>query len=70
MSPIETIKAAYAAFGRNDPFVLFAAMERGCSRRSKNGGAPLDSPCCHVFRFHSDKVVMFQQYTDTASGRD
>jgi ketosteroid isomerase-like protein len=32
----------------------------------KNGGAPLDSPFCHVYRFHGDKAVMFQQYTDTA----
>jgi ketosteroid isomerase-like protein len=31
----------------------------------KNGGAPLDSPFCHVYRFHGDKVVTFQQYTDT-----
>lgn len=27
MSPIETIKAAYDAFGRNDPSVLFGAMD-------------------------------------------
>jgi len=27
MSPFETITAAYAAFGRNDPSVLFAAMD-------------------------------------------
>jgi hypothetical protein len=27
MSPFETIKAAYAAFGRNDPSVLFGAMD-------------------------------------------
>ena len=27
MSAIETIKAAYAAFGENDPSVLFAAMD-------------------------------------------
>jgi ketosteroid isomerase-like protein len=27
MLPIETIKAAYAAFGRNDPSVLFGAMD-------------------------------------------
>lgn len=26
MSPVETIKAGYAAFGRNDPSVLFGAM--------------------------------------------
>ena len=27
MSPLETIKAMYAAFGRNDPSVLFGAMD-------------------------------------------
>ena len=27
MSPLETIKAAYAAFARNDPSVLFGAMD-------------------------------------------
>jgi ketosteroid isomerase-like protein len=27
MSPVETIKAAYAAFGKNDPSVLFGAMD-------------------------------------------
>ena len=32
----------------------------------KNGGATLDSPFCHVFRFDGDKAVTFQQYTDTA----
>ena len=123
MSAIETIKAAYAAFGRNDPSVLFATMDpaiiwnqaegnpladrnpyvgpqavgEGVFARllaaidnftvapgtfidggdhvvvlgryrgtMKNGGATLDSPFCHVHRFHGDKVVMFQQYTDTA----
>lgn len=123
MSAIETIKAAYAAFGRNDPSVLFAAMDPGISWNEaegnpladrnpyvgpqavgdgvfarllsaidhftavpstfidggdhvvvlgryggtmKSGGAPLDAPFCHVYRFHGDKAVMFQQYTDTA----
>jgi ketosteroid isomerase-like protein len=32
----------------------------------KDGGATLDSPFCHVYRFHADKAVTFQQYTDTA----
>jgi len=123
MSALGTIKAVYAAFGRNDPSVLFAAMDPAINwiqaeggplaDRSpyvgpqavgdgvfarllaaidnftvvpstyidggdhvvvlgryggtmKNGGAPLDSPFCHVFRFHGDKVVTFQQFTDTA----
>ena len=123
MSAIETIKAAYAAFGRNDPSVLFAAMDSAISWNQaegnpladrnpyigpqavgegvfarllaaidnftvvpgtfidggdhvvvlgryggtmKTGGARLDAPFCHVWRFHSDKLVMFQQYTDTA----
>jgi ketosteroid isomerase-like protein len=32
----------------------------------KDGGATLDSPFCHVYRFHDDKIVTFHQYTDTA----
>ena len=32
----------------------------------KNGVAPLDSPFCHVYRFHGEKAVIFQQYSDTA----
>ena len=32
----------------------------------KDGGAPLDSPFCHVYPFEGDKAVMFQQFTDTA----
>jgi ketosteroid isomerase-like protein len=121
MSGCETIKAAYAAFGRNDPSVLFAAMDPAITWNEaegnpladrnpyvgpqavgegvfarilaaidnfsavpstfidggdyvvvlgryggrKSGGATLDAPFCHVYRFHGDKVVMFQQYTDT-----
>ena len=34
--------------------------------RMKAGGATLDAPFCHVFRFRDGKAVMFQQYTDTA----
>ncbi len=30
------------------------------------GGAMLDAPFCHVYRFLDDKAVTFQQYTDTA----
>jgi hypothetical protein len=123
MSAVDTLKAAYAAFGRNDPSVLFAAVDpavqwneaegnpladrnpyvgpqaigdgvfarllaaidnftvepstfidggeyvvvlgryRGTMKR---GGATLDSPFCHVYQFRGGKVVMFQQYTDTA----
>ena len=123
MSPFETMKAAYAALGRNDPSALFAAMDPAIDWNEaegnpladrnpyvgpqavgegvfgrlaaaidnftavpstfidggnhvvvlgryggtmKNGGAPLDSAFCHVYRFDGDKAVMFQQYTDTA----
>jgi len=123
VSALETIKAAYAAFGRNDPSVLFAAMDPAISWNeaegypladrnpyvgpqavgegvfgrlmaaidnfavmpstfidggdhvvvlgryrgtTKVGAATLDAPFCHVFRFRGDKVVTFQQYTDTA----
>jgi uncharacterized protein len=123
MSAIETIKAAYAAFGRNDPSVLFGAMDSAIKWNEAEGnpladrnpyvgpqavgdgvfarllaaidnftaapgtfidggnhvvvlgryggsmkkdGTRLDAPFCHVYRFQGDKVVMFQQYTDTA----
>ena len=123
MSALKTIQAGYAAFGRNDPSVLFAAMDPAINWNEaegypladhnpyvgpqavgegvfapllaaidnftvvpstfidggdhvvvlgryggtmKNGGTPLDSPFCHVFRFQGDKIVMFQQFTDTA----
>jgi ketosteroid isomerase-like protein len=123
MSALETIKAVYAAFGRNDPSVLFGAMDPGINWNEaegypladrnpyvgpqaigdgvfarlmttidnftvvpatfidggdhvvvlgryggamKAGGAKLDAQFCHVFRFHGGKMVMFQQYTDTA----
>ena len=122
MSAVETIKAAYAAFERNDPSVLFGAMDSAISWHEaegtpladrnpyvgpqavgegvftqlmaaidnfaaapgtfidggdhvvvlgryrgtmKAGGATLDAPFCHVYRFRDGKVVMFQQYTDT-----
>jgi ketosteroid isomerase-like protein len=122
MSALDTIKAVYAAFGRNDPSVLFGAMDPAInwneaegtpfadrnpyigpqavgegvfgrllaavdnftvvpstfidggdhvvvlgrySGRAKNGGVTLDAPFCHVFRVHGDKIVMFQQFTDT-----
>ena len=32
----------------------------------KHGGAALDAPFCHVYRFQADRIVSFQQYTDTA----
>jgi ketosteroid isomerase-like protein len=123
MSAVETIQAAYAAFARNDPSVLFSAMDPAIrwndaegspladrnpyvgpqavgegvfarllaaidnfsvvpatfinggdhvvvlgrySGTMKDDGAKLDSPFCHVFQFHGDKIVAFQQYTDTA----
>jgi ketosteroid isomerase-like protein len=123
MSALETIKAAYTAFGRNDPSVLFAALDPAIEWNEaegypladrnpyigpqavgdgvfarllpaidrftvvpstfidggdhvvvlgryggtmKTGGATLDAPFCHVWRFRGDKAVMFQQYTDTA----
>jgi ketosteroid isomerase-like protein len=123
MSPLETVKAAYAAFSRNDPSVLFAAMDPAASWSEaegypladgnpyvgpqavgegvfgrimasidsftatpdtfidggdhvvvlgryrgikKGGGATLDAPFCHVFKFRDSRIVTFQQFTDTA----
>ena len=37
MSALETIKAAYAAFERNDPTVLFGAMDPGISWNEAEG---------------------------------
>ncbi len=37
MSALETIKAAYAAFGRNDPSVLFAAMDSAINWNQAEG---------------------------------
>ena len=32
----------------------------------KHSGAKLDAPFCHVYCFTGDRIVSFQQYTDTA----
>ena len=42
MSAIETIKAAYAAFGRNDPSVLFGAMDPAISWNEAEGNPLAD----------------------------
>ena len=39
MSPVETIKSAYAAFGRNDPSVLFGAMDPSVEWNEAEGTA-------------------------------
>ncbi len=42
MSAFETIKAAYAAFGRNDPSVLFGAMDPGIKWNEAEGNPLAD----------------------------
>lgn len=42
MTPVETIKAAYAAFGRNDPSVLFGAMDPGVTWNEAEGNPLAD----------------------------
>ena len=32
----------------------------------KHSGATLDAPFCHVYHFESNRIVSFQQYTDSA----
>lgn len=32
----------------------------------KHSAATLDAPFCHVYRFAGDRIVSFQQYTDSA----
>ncbi len=123
MSNVQTMQAAYAAFGNNDPSVLFGAMApdiqwheaegnpladrnpyvgpqaigEGVFGRllaaidgfsavpdrfidggddvivfgryrgtMKQNGAALDAPYCHAYHFRGDRIVSFQQYTDTA----
>lgn len=38
MSPFETVKSAYAAMGRNDPSVLFGAMDAAVIWNEAEGG--------------------------------
>jgi len=42
MSAVETIKAAYAAFGRNDPSVLFGAMDPAITWHEAEGNPLAD----------------------------
>jgi uncharacterized protein len=42
MTPVDTIKAAYAAFGRNDPSVLFGAMDAAVSWNEAEGNPLAD----------------------------
>ena len=42
MTPVENIKAAYAAFGRNDPSVLFGAMDAGVTWHEAEGNPLAD----------------------------
>jgi len=42
MSAVETIKAAYAAFGRNDPSVLFGAMDPAITWNEAEGNPLAD----------------------------
>ena len=42
MSAVETIKSAYAAFGRNDPSVLFAAMDPAITWNQAEGNPLAD----------------------------
>jgi ketosteroid isomerase-like protein len=42
MSPVETIKAGYAAFGRNDPSVLFGAMDSTIEWKEAEGNPLAD----------------------------
>ncbi|BCS35751.1 hypothetical protein TBR22_A49850 [Luteitalea sp. TBR-22] len=42
MTPFENIKAAYAAFGRNDPSVLFGAMDPAIEWREAPGNPLAD----------------------------
>jgi hypothetical protein len=68
VSPFETIKAAYTALGRNDPSVLFAAMDSAITWNEAEGNPLADrNPYIGPQAVgEGGKAVMFQQYTDTA----
>ena len=63
MSAIDDFSAVPRTFIGGGDHVVVLGRHAGTM---KNGGAPLDSRFCHLYRFHGDKAVMFQQYTDTA----
>src|SRR4051812_6049894 len=42
MTPVESLKAAYAAFARNDPSVLFGAMDPGVTWNEAEGNPLAD----------------------------
>lgn len=42
MTPVETIRSAYAAFGHNDPSVLFGAMDAAISWNEAEGNPLAD----------------------------
>jgi hypothetical protein len=46
MTPVDTVKAAYAAFDRNDPSVLFGALDPAVSWNEAEGNPLADrNPC-------------------------
>jgi ketosteroid isomerase-like protein len=63
LAAIDNFTLTPSTFIDGGDHVVVLGRYRGTMRHD---GAPLDAPFCHVFRFHGDKVVMFQQYTDTA----
>jgi len=52
-----------------NPYVGAQAIDEGVFGRyggtRKHSGTSLDTPFCHVYRFDGDRIVSFQQYTDT-----
>ncbi len=65
MSPFETIDAAYTALGRNDPSVLFGAMDPAITWNEAEGN-PLADRNPYVGPQAIGEGVSFQRYTDTA----
>ena len=63
MATIDNFTVAPSTFIDGDDHVVVIGRYRGTM---KNGGAALDSPFCHVYRFQDGKMMTFQQYTDTA----
>ena len=63
LAAIDNFTAAADRFVDGGDDVIVLGRYRGTMKHS---GATLDAPFCHVYRFEGDRIMSFQQYTDTA----
>ena len=63
MAAIDNFTAVPDTFIDGGDYVVVTGRYGGTA---KAGGATLDAPFCHVYRFRDGKAITFQQFTDTA----